>query len=105
MFKIKAGNIYHDDQKQLVAYDGQISAMHWQIFYTKTMKKIIIELIIDTRQNKVRVTPRSKQCNSFFSKMSGLISISNCYNNLTDDALGLDEQFPVKLFFSKNFNI
>ena len=55
-----------------------------------------------TRQNKLRVIPCSKQCNSIFSKLPGLISISDCYNNLTDDTLGLDEQFPVKIFFSKS---
>ena len=57
---------------------------------------------IYTRQNKLRVTPRSKQCNSIFGKMPGLIPISDCYNDLTDDTLGTDEQFPVKIFFSKN---
>ena len=36
---------------------------------------------------KLRVTPRSKQCNSIFSKMPGLIPISDYYNNLTDDTL------------------
>ena len=55
-----------------------------------------------TRQNKLRVTPRSKQCNSIFSKLPGLISISDCYNNLTEDILDSDEQFRVKIFFSKN---
>ena len=39
---------------------------------------------------------------SIFSKMPGLSSISDCNNNLTDDTLGSDEQFPVKIFFSKS---
>ena len=55
-----------------------------------------------TRQNKLRVTPRSKQCDSIFRKLPGLISISDCYNNLTDDTLGSNEQFRVKIFFSKS---
>ena len=38
-----------------------------------------------TRQNKLRVTSRSKQCNSIFNEMPGLIPISDCFNNLTDD--------------------
>ena len=54
-----------------------------------------------TRQNKLRVTSRSKQCNSFYNEMPVLIPISDCYNNLTDDTLGSDEQFSVKIFFSK----
>ena len=48
------------------------------------------------------VTPRSKQCNSIFSKMPGLIPILDCYNNLTADTLWSDEHFPVKIFFSKS---
>ena len=55
-----------------------------------------------TRQNKLRVTSRSKQCSSIFNEMPGLIPVSDCYNNLTDDILGPDEQFPVKIFFSKS---
>ena len=55
-----------------------------------------------TWQNKLRVTSRSKQCNSIFDKMPGLIPISDCYNNLTDDTLWPDEQFSVKIFFSKS---
>ena len=54
-----------------------------------------------TRQIKLRVTSRSKQCNSIFNEMPVLIQISDCFNNLTDDILGPDEQFPVKIFFSK----
>ena len=34
--------------------------------------------------------------------MPGLIPISDWHNNLTDDILGSDEQFPVKIFFSKS---
>ena len=60
-------------------------------------------LMIYTRQNKLRVTSRSKQCNSIFNNMLGLFPISDCYNNLTDDTLGSDEQFSVKIFFSKSF--
>ena len=33
--------------------------------------------------------------------MPGLIPMSDCYNNLTDDTLWSDEQFPPKIFFSK----
>ena len=33
--------------------------------------------------------------------MPGLIPISDCFNNLDDDILGPDEQFSVKIFFSK----
>ena len=33
--------------------------------------------------------------------MPGLIPISDSFNDLTDDILGPDEQFPVKIFFSK----
>ena len=40
MLKIKAGNIYHDGQKQLVVYDGQISAMHWQSFSYQNNEEI-----------------------------------------------------------------
>ena len=68
----------------------------------KTYRRNIQGPLTYTRQNKLRVIPRSKQCNSIFSKLPGLISISDCYNNLTDDTLGLDEQFPVKIFFSKS---
>ena len=57
---------------------------------------------IYTRQNKLRVTSHSQQCNSIFNKMPGLIPISDCYNNLTDDTLVSDEQFSVKIFFSKS---
>ena len=57
---------------------------------------------IYTRQNKLRVTSRSKQCNSIFNEMPGLIPISDCFNNLTDDILGPDEQLPVKIIFSKS---
>ena len=58
---------------------------------------------IYTRQNKLRVTSRSKQCNSFFfNKMHGLIPILDCYNNLPDDILGSNEEFSVKIFFSKS---
>ena len=55
-----------------------------------------------TRQNKLRVTSRSKQCSSIFNEISGLIPVSDCYNDLTDDILGPDEQFAVKIFFSKS---
>ena len=54
-----------------------------------------------TRQNKFRVTPRSKQYNFIASKMPGLIPKSDCFNNLTDDTLGPDEKFPIKIFSSK----
>ena len=62
----------------------------------------IAQLFIYTRQNKLRVTSRSKQCSSIYNEMPGFISVSDCYNNLTDDILGPDEQFPVKIFFSKS---
>ena len=35
--------------------------------------------------------------------MPGLIPMSDCYNNLTADTLWSDEQFQVKIFFSKSF--
>ena len=56
---------------------------------------IILGLFNYTRQNKLRVTPRSKQCNSIFSQMPGLLPISDSYDNLTADTLWSDEQFPV----------
>ena len=34
--------------------------------------------------------------------MPGLIPMSDCYNNLTADILWSNEQFPVKIFFSKS---
>ena len=34
--------------------------------------------------------------------MPGLIPISYCYNNLTDDTVGPYEQFSVKILFSKS---
>ena len=57
-------------------------------------------VLMYTRQNKLRVTPHSKQCNSILSKMPGLIPMPHCYNTLTADTLWSDEQFPVKIFFS-----
>ena len=59
-------------------------------------------ILIYARQNKLRITPRSKQCNSIFSKTPGLIPMSDCYNNLIADTLWSNEQFPVKIFFSKS---
>ena len=63
--------------------------------------KHIVDTIY-TRQNMLRVTSRSKQCNSIFSKMPGLIPMSDWFYNLTADTLWSDEQFPVKIFFSKS---
>ena len=41
-----------------------------------------------------------------FQKMPWLIPIPDCYNDLIDDTLGSDEQFPVKKkYFLKKFNI
>ena len=60
------------------------------------------ESVIYTRQNKIRVTSRSKQCYSIFNRMPGLNLISDWYDNLTDDILGSVEQFSVKTFVSKS---
>ena len=62
-------------------------------------RHIILGLFKYIRQNKLRVTPRSKQCNSIFSQMPGLLPISDSYDNLTADTLWSDEQFPVKKYF------
>ena len=58
--------------------------------------------VIYTRQNKLRVRPRSKQCISISSRTPVLIQITECLNFSTNDILMSREQFPVKIFFSKS---
>ena len=58
-------------------------------------------MCIYTRQNKLRVRPRSKQCISIFSRMPALIQLPKRLNILTGDLLRSHEQFPVKIIFSK----